>query len=105
LLVWLRWTLTWVRNLRSRVVELRLVVFFARPVAVALDGPDKLAFDDYIAGTFPVQESFHDQIEERFGVVASVCSALVEDVEVGEQVTQFGVRLGRAECQLDDLQA
>lgn len=52
-----------------------------------------------------MQELSHDQIEERLGIVAFVCSVLVEEVEVDEQVTQVRVRSSQPEGQLDDLRA
>jgi hypothetical protein len=77
-----------------------LVVF-----AALWEPVEKLTTDDNIAGTFSIQESFQDQIEERFRVVASVCNFRVADVEVGKQVAHFGVRCIQAEGQLDDLRA
>jgi hypothetical protein len=56
-----------------------LVVF-----AAVWEPVEKLTTDDNIAGTFSIQESFQDQIEERFRVVASVSSFRVADVEVGK---------------------
>jgi hypothetical protein len=82
-----------------------LVVFFTRPFVTASGGRGKPSADCDPAGIPPTQESFHDQIEERFGIVAFVGSVLVEDVEVGEQVEQLGVWPKDVKGKLDDLRA